>query len=71
MMSRSDPGHSDSMVEEARDLAVKAAGRLSRAAATRIEKEGKLTDSQRVRDIVFEELRQRQRTAPVGGGLPN
>jgi hypothetical protein len=67
LMSRSDPSHGDRLVEEAKRLTVKSAGRVARAATQRVEKEGKLTDSERVRDIVFEELRRRAESvaAPV------
>lgn len=69
VISRSDPSHSEKLVEEAKVLTIKSAERVARGIAKRVEKEGKLNDSERNRDITFEELR--LRIEGVGKLVPN
>lgn len=58
LMSRADPSHADASVKAGRSLAEKSARRLTRKAVNQIGTLGALTDVQRIRAVVFDELSQ-------------
>jgi len=58
LLDRADPHSEEKLVYGSKDAVLGAAERMARRAARKAEAEGKLTDSRRVREIVFEELKQ-------------
>lgn len=56
LMSRADPNQTEKAVQEAIELTSRTAERISKAIVKRVIDEGQIHESNRVREIVFEEL---------------